>query len=642
MLRRGWHVLKNGQWLCCTRRLKLHTSTFPVLYARFDKDLPQPHMPTPISKAYGPDTDILLEQLRKCRNINRVLELIDMHLNVMNSKHVVTCFESIHNFAKDDIAMANSLLENISFQSLCSRLMKVIRLFDPQEVISTYKVLCEIKIASNTYVMQCVLKMLGAHMNNMTLGQLTFLNFLLHKQRHNSLVDGLKLALPLVLQVQIDQQLDSDNITEVVKCLQISCRARLKTATLEKVMNAVIQKASMLSVDNSITIVFSLLNLETPVDGYKELINAAFEIMSRNIEDMSEKNILSVLGACKNQSFYHSLFFFAVADHIVANKWNLESTYSVVSNFSRLEFAPSNLLDHFAEVLCSEYEQFKNNNMYSPLTCIEYLTATSYRPIFVDEAARLLYSDENKLEQWLTKSPHLLIKFLSCIAFLGHFPQNYLSKAVDEDFLYEAFSSSRKQGRSQEFERNVFSLSWGFEVYDEQKNFSIPASLQHKFMNAVHQKHTSIEYPLAKFIENGLGGPQFLQSGVFTLNGHVIDHIVAMRSGNYPVSLDNVKSKGIVDKTIQHIPFVEDYILPEDAKIIAILIANKVDFCRDPEVIKGYMDIKVRSLAKKNFSVVVVNYNLWRNLPDREKIPFLMREIKQAVQDDCILKTNYS
>lgn len=111
--------------------------------------------------------------------------------------------------------------------------MKVIRLLEPQEVITAYKTFCALEVRNNTYIMQCILKMLGAHLNNMSLGQLTFLSFLIHRQRHNPLVDGLRLAIPLVLQVQIDQQLDSENMKEVVDCLQLCCRATLKPATIQ-------------------------------------------------------------------------------------------------------------------------------------------------------------------------------------------------------------------------------------------------------------------------------------------------------------------------------------------------------------------------------------------------------------------------
>lgn len=195
------------------------------------------------------------------------------------------------------------------------------------------------------------------------------------------------------------------------------------------------------------TVILSLLNLETPVDGYKELVNAAFEIMSKNLDSMHQNKILLLIKTCRTQAFYHSKFLFTVADTIVCKKWNFEYTYLALTHFYKMDFCPSILLDHFAEVLCSEYEVYKSNNFYSPLNCVEYLTSSSYQPAHVDEAVRLLYTHEAKLEYLLAKQSNLAVKFLSSLAILGHFPPYLLSKTLDEDYLFSAWSSSKKQGK---------------------------------------------------------------------------------------------------------------------------------------------------------------------------------------------------
>lgn len=47
--------------------------------------------------------------------------------------------------------------------------------------------------------------------------------------------------------------------------------------------------------------------------------------------------------------------------------------------------------------------------------------------------------------------------------------------------------------------------------------------------------------------------------------------------------------------------------------------------------IKGSFDLQLRTLEKLNLVVVPVDLELWTNLPDREKIPFLQREIKSKL-----------
>lgn len=44
--------------------------------------------------------------------------------------------------------------------------------------------------------------------------------------------------------------------------------------------------------------------------------------------------------------------------------------------------------------------------------------------------------------------------------------------------------------------------------------------------------------------------------------------------------------------------------------------------------LKGSFDLQLRTLEKLVSIVVPIDLGLWTNLPDREKIPFLQREIK--------------
>ncbi|KAG8182043.1 hypothetical protein JTE90_013973 [Oedothorax gibbosus] len=640
MLRRCIQLLSCREGLGYLYGRKLHTNSAKILYSSFNKDLPTPTLPTPLSKAYTHDTDILLDQLQKAKSMDKILELSSNHLDVMNAQHIVTVLNNIYDQSKEGKCKPEELMENQVFQALCSRLMKIVRVLDTQELITSYKVLSNLGIRSSSYVVSSILKMLGAHLNNMSLGQITFLSYMLSKQRHHPLVDGLRLALPLVLQVQIEQQLDSDNMTQVADCLQLACRSRLKPATIQKIVSTILTKSQTLSPTNATTILFAMLNMETPVEGYKALLNHSIQVVTKNIELSDEKQVIKILKLCHGQGFYHSPFYYEIAKKVVSEKWELGSTWEVIKTFSSVNFFPSSFLDHFASVLCLEAHTLRTSQDYPILNCVEYLSATGHRPPHLSAALRILCSCDSKIEVLRENSPFLLVKFLGCLAMMGHFPENVLSAALDEEYLFAAWSQSRKLGRSKEFERYLLSLHWSLEVFDQETNFTFPNTVFKTLVPSVFEKYSNHECPLQKFIENGLGGPQFLESKVFTRDGIFIDHMLAMRSGNYPVSLQNCQSSQSSSIKLQTVSFVEDYVLPTDAKIISVIVAHTEDYCKDPEVLRGYTDLRIKALAKKKFSPVVINYNTWRNLPDREKIPYLMQEIKQAVVDEPMGKTN--
>ncbi|KAF8797122.1 hypothetical protein HNY73_001425 [Argiope bruennichi] len=546
---------------------------------------------------------ILLEQLRKAKSVERILELAESHLDVMNAQHLVTSLQIIHDFTRSqDEFDTTLLLENKIFQALCTRIMKIIRVMESQDLITIYKVLSFLKVRNNTYVMQSVLKMLGSHLNDMSLGQLVFLNFLLAKQKHNALVDGLRLALPLVLQVQIEQQLDSDNMTQVSECFQLACRSKLKPAVIEKIIHALLKKAKSLSPSNAVTVIFALLSLEIPVDGYKELIEYSFEVLSKNLDMIDSKSILPIIRSCRAQGFYHSRFFFEVSKKMVSENWNLEKTWETIRYWKKLNFCPQNVMDHLVHVLCADASTFVTSPLYSPLICLEYLTITGYHPPHLEELLTLICSCEKKISI-LKETPILYFKFLTSLTTLGHFPENMLHEILNENYLFTMWSASRKQGRNLD-SRDMHLILFGHWKFCE--------------------RHENFNYPLQKFIENGLGGEQFLQSGVFSRDGLSVDHVLAMRSGNYPVALSQSESSTSTKRN--QVSFIEDMNLPPDTKIVTVIAATEDQYIRDPEVLKGWVDLKIKCLRKKKLYPVVINYSKLEESFYQivKKFPFLM------------------
>ncbi len=88
---------------------------------------------------------------------------------------------------------------------------------------------------------------------------------------------------------------------------------------------------------------------------------------------------------------------------------------------------------------------------------------------------------------------------------------------------------------------------------------------------------------------------------------------------------------------------------------------QKWDYCVDPFVIKGEVDFKIRTLKKAGITPLMVCFNhgstqlslfiyfilsssqvnieRWSEMLDREKIPFLMREIQEVCKDE-VQQTN--
>lgn len=637
----------------CSIMLQLQRRSFyktaGTLYSVSDKDLPVSGQPIPVQKLYPQDTDLLHDELRKAKTIPRLLELVSQHLEVMNNRHIVASFDVIHDNAKerghlqDKVGILSTLPENEVFQALCNRTLNRVRYMEPANIISVFKTLAQLGVRNNTYIMQALLKMICSQVNELSLSELTFLNFLLSRQKPGPAVDGLKMALPLVLQVQVENQLDSDNVQEVVNCFRVCSQAQMKPTTIQKIISVLIRKTNVLSGEQAASVIFSLLNLETPVDGYLELLNNAFHIATNNIELLKVNQILHVTRMCNRYNFFHSGFILAAAKKAAEDKWNLEDSIELQKYLYKLSVFHQELLDLVCNNVISNAEVIKTNDKFSLLHIAAYFALANYHPPGLQKVVEILCTAEEKLSFMYETLPHYYTRFVSCLTVLGYFPERILQHVLNESFLMKAWSVGRKSGRVSEFEKSLCTILWSIEAHSQSSHFQVPASVKKTVVQSNINRHVQSgnEYPLTKFLENGLGGYQFFLTGIFSRSGHFIDHVLAMRNGIYPVSLSSMNDGLSQPETCQQITYIEDLRIPNDAKVIAILLANKESYCREPSgVLKSWEKVKCESLSKMNYFPIVINYPDWCSLPDREKIPYLMREVKQAVESENLSRTN--
>lgn len=129
--------------------------------------------------------DILTESLIKSTTIEEMFELISLHHSVMNNRHLSESFESFHdiirrsnNFDSDCI----KILSSPQFKQLCNRAMKRMRFFQPNEILTTLKSLLYIKVSPKTMIIQSLLQMGRQLINDFSLEQIIFLDFLLNKR----------------------------------------------------------------------------------------------------------------------------------------------------------------------------------------------------------------------------------------------------------------------------------------------------------------------------------------------------------------------------------------------------------------------------------------------------------------------------
>lgn len=134
--------------------------------------------------SYSNEYDLLSETIIKCSSIDHLLELIALHVNVMNNRQMSETFETIHDLIRDGSNYhrdCQKLLSSYEFKQLCNQVVKRSRFYQVSDLLTTLKTLVFLNVSPNTTIFQCLLQMTRQLINDFSLNDIVFLDFLLSK-----------------------------------------------------------------------------------------------------------------------------------------------------------------------------------------------------------------------------------------------------------------------------------------------------------------------------------------------------------------------------------------------------------------------------------------------------------------------------
>jgi hypothetical protein len=458
-------------------------------------------------------------------------------------------------------------------------------------------------------------------------------------------VDALKLALPLVLQVKIEsKELDFDDIDLVIKCLRMGGRHNVKDEVINKLTAAVSVKLNHLTVTQMLSVVASLTNLRYPhtnintslVDRVvKECLDSLTTPGVILPENTSFNFVISLITHSKDRKvFYHKGLFELVANLIVnnSNKVDIMRTCQALWALTRHEHIHYGLMDFVAEQIAALNKQLLTNERIS---FINILTAFSLPSNYLPNKpnSEVIYETILKtpqIESCLERNKHLLFRVLKYLFILNYYPKEFINECLTKH-LDDGIALSTINGSRRDFLQTLVPIYQGLCL--ESNNFSDYENNQLRLklkpfieefdaLQSNQLKDNLKSYSLHRSLSQGLGGPKFIANNIISDFGHCVDHMVAMRKGNYPIAIgDN-----------EQITHIKDLELPNDCKMsvklifinfkkifrffigfyyqfisrIGIIPLTNRDFCREPSILKGETDFKIRTLRKAGITPLMV------------------------------------
>lgn len=164
-----------------------------------------------------------------------ILEKAAMNYTNMTVEDVVHTMSNLFNVSKE-VKDIQIIKEHIGFIRLCKIVNKDIRLIKTNDIIEILKIFIYFKLPSHSIVIQSLLQMIRTTINEMSLQNIMFLNFLLKKMDSTPLRDALLIALPLVFEAQLPTKLESDNIVNLIWSLRYVNENNINNAVIKDII----------------------------------------------------------------------------------------------------------------------------------------------------------------------------------------------------------------------------------------------------------------------------------------------------------------------------------------------------------------------------------------------------------------------
>lgn len=186
------------------------------------------------------------------------------------------------------------------------------------------------------------LQLISKMINDMSLQQITFLHFLLKDLIPCPLVKALKIALPIVFEIQVKYKLE-DNIFWQVEYLGYITKHKLSQETFDFLMSKISNNCDQLQPKMVKSVLLNLYHKDYSTDKYIDLINRCLHIYMNNVEFTT--NISETEGLLNrminkyltdSEVFYNEHFINSMVEHLIEKNNSFENICYIMKKLNRI------------------------------------------------------------------------------------------------------------------------------------------------------------------------------------------------------------------------------------------------------------------------------------------------------------------
>lgn len=558
--------------------------------------------------------DILLNKFKHATSTSEVLDTFSQHKDVMNIKHIMQALRSVFVLQKEgrsDLS-TKSIISSRKFAQLCEKLKTLAGIIEPNETIEALKIVTYVGVPKNSTIVLVLLQLLRHNLNDLNLQQIIFLDFLLGNYSGVPLAEALKIALPIVFDIQLPIKMERENIQSLKEYLHYASKHQLSNQSVDLILSKTINCQERYDAKTAKSIIWSICDMR-PRPCFEKLLKKNVRVLTQVLDELPFKDVDITLKKLMNSYTKYEYAYFrneefcnAVACLAMDKNLSLDQCIYVMKKLEQLDVINKSFIDFVFEKISEDLS--KIDDLYYCYVILKYMAKTDYRPENWDEIIIKIKDSEK------TKIDNIESRKLA-LALCYH--QIFDNKIIDEIFN----NSLEKNLTNRDLIRQYLTVYYSLKLHRPElvpKNF--------KPENYLELIDTHKEFPLEGALFSAFGGEKYVKTGVYSKEGIFIDHMIIFRKGGYPVST-NYTSK-----------FIEDLDISEDNEIVLVMCLHPEAYTKENYLLKAN-SFRLELLEKLGYTVVPMCLESWNSLLDHEKIPYLVQNIKNKLQQDITLNT---
>ncbi|KAK9875519.1 hypothetical protein WA026_007909 [Henosepilachna vigintioctopunctata] len=534
----------------------------------------------------------------------------------MNVKHIMQALRSLFVLQKEGRSELGTkdIINNKDFERLCRKLKTLAGVIDTNETIEALKIVTYIGVPKNSTIVQVLLQLIRHNLNELSLSNIIFLEFLLGHYTSVPLADALRIALPIVFEIQLPLKMDRENISSLREYLFFASKNKLSKKSLDLITSNILSCRDISDVKTAKSVIWSLTDLP-PSPTFEPVVKKNLDTLLNHIDELSFEDLditLSKMAKVYEKEypfFRNKLFCDAVVGHVIDNNLEFIDACFTLRKLDRLGITNNYLIDYIAKIMEENISSLTSDKcQFGMYTLMKYMTKTDHRPpnwMKIKEIMETLQISKSGIN-WL--------KFASSLSYLEIFNESIISKCLMSDL-----EDILRRRRTHIYLYLVIYHS--IKMYKPQLLKLIPRNIRTK--DFIQYLTLPKDFPLQGALYNAFGGEKYVKTGIYSKEGFFVDHAIIFRKGGFPVSSSFNST------------FIEDLDISPENQIV-LIVCLQPELYTEENYLKMTAAMSLKVLEDIGYVTVPVCLSSWNALADYEKIPYLVQNIKNKLGEDMM------